>query len=192
MGQRVNQKTLTAILGCSERHVINMRKHEGLPVVEHSPGHPTIYDTADVVQFLTDRAVDRALRDSIETDSGITRPRQIQLDLTSEQARIAKARADKLEMENAVKRGELIPVDEVRLLIQSAAIVVRDKLQSMAVRLATHVVGVKTVRQAKTLIDERVNDCLGELSHASDELLQLTDSAVEAERRAMGDDVPPT
>ena len=37
-----------------------------------------------------------------------------ELDLTEERARLARAQSERIEMENAVKRGELAPIDTLR------------------------------------------------------------------------------
>jgi len=52
------------------------------------------------------------------------------------QDRLARAQAEKIEMENAEKRGQLIPVDEVEPIMAEAVVFARERLLESAPRLA--------------------------------------------------------
>ena len=57
------------------------------------------------------------------------------LDLAAERARLAKMQADKIEMENAVRRGELVEVDILRTVLADVAGQLSSALESIPVKL---------------------------------------------------------
>jgi len=66
---------------------------------------------------------------------------QAELKVSHEDARLKKARADKVEMENAVARRELIPADEVVETWVDFVTACRSRLLAIPTGLAPHLVG---------------------------------------------------
>lgn len=57
------------------------------------------------------------------------------LDLTEERARLARAQSERIEMENAVKRGELAPIDTLRDALVPVVAQIAATLESVPVKL---------------------------------------------------------
>ena len=58
-----------------------------------------------------------------------------ELDLTEERARLARAQSERIEMENAVKRGELAPIDTLRDAIIPAMTQISALMDAIPVKL---------------------------------------------------------
>jgi phage terminase Nu1 subunit (DNA packaging protein) len=74
------------------------------------------------------------------------------LDLTRERARLAKEQADKLEMENAQARGELVPGDQVEAWGVRLAGEIRTKCLAVPSRAAPAVFGLKTIAEVEATL----------------------------------------
>lgn len=86
-----------------------------------------------------------------------------QLDLTYERARVAKAQADKLELEMQVRRGELLEREVVEAALVDIAAKVKNKVVSIPTRAAPLVVG-RTTAEAEQAIRTITNETLRELA----------------------------
>lgn len=85
------------------------------------------------------------------------------------------AQAELAEMNVAVRRGELAPVDLLRQALGAAVTRARTRLLALPVKLAPVVVGMKAP-EAKAAIEQAVHEALAELAGAAPAL----DEAVEA------------
>ena len=110
----------------------------------------TYYDSAEALPLIYAATV---------TGPGVTQ----EATLTEEQTRQAKERADKLEMENATRRGEL--VEGARIVHELSVVFarVRAKLLSIPTKAAPHVVTMKDPADVKATLDRLVNETLEEL-----------------------------
>jgi hypothetical protein len=79
-------------------------------------------------------------------------------------AAIAKERADKLAMENALARGELAPVAEMTLAMKTTFAYVRAQLLAVPSKAAAIIVTLETPAQVKTCLTELIHDALREIS----------------------------
>jgi hypothetical protein len=86
-----------------------------------------------------------------------------QLDLTAERARVAKEQADKLEMENAVRRGELVDAEEATAVYRAEFQRCAVKLQGLPTKLAPLIVGCKSLAEVQDILSTGVGECLDEL-----------------------------
>jgi hypothetical protein len=86
------------------------------------------------------------------------------LDLTVERARREKEAADKLEMENAVTRGELVSAEEVEEMWGGEFSRVKNKLLAVPPKIAPLMIGVKTPEEAQETIKAVIYEALNELS----------------------------
>jgi len=82
------------------------------------------------------------------------------IDLGTQRARQHKEMADKLEMENAVRRGELVDGKEVAHLWESLAIELRQRLMMIPARVGDQVFRSKRKRDAKKIIEKEIRDAL--------------------------------
>ena len=91
------------------------------------------------------------------------------LDLNVERARREKESADKLEMENAVTRGELVSAAEVEELWGAEFTRVKSKLLAAPPKIAPLMIGVKTPAEAQEVIKAVIHEALNELSTPEEE-----------------------
>lgn len=91
------------------------------------------------------------------------------LDLGAERARLAKEQADAKEMENAVERGELVYISDVSKQFQLQLTKVRTKLLAIPTKVAAEVHASATIKEAKQIIEENIEDALRELVGYSQE-----------------------
>jgi len=84
--------------------------------------------------------------------------------LEKERARLAREQADKLQMENAQTRGELVHVDDAASAVESIIIAIRAKALSLGTKLAPQVVVCNNVNEVKAIIDAGADDFLRELA----------------------------
>ena len=82
--------------------------------------------------------------------------------LAAEREREARARADKLEMQNAAARSELIPAGEVEMMWDKVCRLIRARFLAMPARLQQHLAHL-TPHDLAT-IDREVRDALTELA----------------------------
>jgi hypothetical protein len=87
-----------------------------------------------------------------------------QLDLTAERARVAKEQADKLEMDNALTRGELIRADEAAETLRAEYHRASVKLQALPTKLAPLIVGSKSLAEVQDILSVGIGEALDELS----------------------------
>lgn len=80
-----------------------------------------------------------------------------------EDARRAKAVADKAEMEVAKMRGQLIPADQVAETLHNAVSIMKTRIMAVPTKAAARC-GAKNVAAAEKVIREEVVDALAELA----------------------------
>ena len=107
MGQIVNKQQLSAIVGTSERTLTAWQKEKGFPIKSKGArGSSNQYDTEDVIQWMIQRAVGGAEKES----SG---------------DRLNRVRADREELNLAKDIGELIPAKETEEALYQVATAIR-------------------------------------------------------------------
>lgn len=81
-----------------------------------------------------------------------------------EKARADKERADKLALENHVRRGELLEAEEIENLWADIALAIKSKLLGLSSKIASYIPNVTLRNQIKAKIDKEVRQILQELS----------------------------
>jgi len=104
----------------------------------------------------------------------------VALDLDRERARLAKAQADKTEMQNAIQRGELLRADLIGDDLERALGVFRERMRSAPSKLAPRVNPEKPAL-AQALIAEEHDRILAELAKAFAEIIAEPVGEVTAE-----------
>ncbi|MBK7251937.1 MAG: hypothetical protein IPI06_13995 [Gammaproteobacteria bacterium] len=84
-------------------------------------------------------------------------------DLVAQQARAAAERADKLALENAVRRGELREAKDVAREFALHVGAARAKLLSIPVKYAPRIATSQDVAEAERMLREAINEALREL-----------------------------
>lgn len=85
------------------------------------------------------------------------------LDLNAERAREAKERADKLELQNAQRRGELVEAADMRQVIETALMQFRTSMTGLPSKLSAMVDDLDERRRMFTEADQIVRDALTDL-----------------------------
>lgn len=104
-----------------------------------------------------------------------------------EQARVDRARADRLELENAERRGELVFVAHMQEIFGRAVTAFRARLRGAGAKLAP-LVNPENPNLARDLIDREHDDALAELADF-DGGAELAERA-SSDARAVGDSAP--
>jgi BarA-like signal transduction histidine kinase len=85
-------------------------------------------------------------------------------DSEHEKARKDAAIADRYELDLQVRRGELVEAEDVKQTWASCILRCKARLLGISTKLAPLLVAEESPKAVKALIDEEINDCLGELS----------------------------
>jgi phage terminase Nu1 subunit (DNA packaging protein) len=106
-------------------------------------------------------------------------------DLLAEKTRLAREQGDKLAIENSIKRGELVYVNDVVQTWADHIASARAKLLAMPTKLAPQLVSQSNANVIATRIREEIDAALDELSEDRDEYQHLGsieegDSGMEA------------
>ncbi len=83
-------------------------------------------------------------------------PKPGDLDPAQEKARADKERADKLAMENARERGELVRASEVDAMIAEVDGIIRTNFLALPSRLASELAGMDDPRAVQVRLDEEI------------------------------------
>jgi len=145
MGRIVNQRELGEIMDISAKS-LSLWAREGLPVkLETENGLANQYDTADVIAWYVAREVAKAKGES-------------------EKDRLSRLQGDKLELELATMRGQLIQADQIEPAWTGMVVAARQTLLAMSSRLAQLVAPMDDADSIQVLIDEEVQVALQQLS----------------------------
>ena len=86
------------------------------------------------------------------------------IDLGEQRARQHKEMADKLEMENATRRGELVDAGELAILWETLTIELRQRLMQIPARIGDQIQRLKRKANAKKIIEKEIRGALAGLS----------------------------
>lgn len=129
-------------------------KH-GLPVTRaERNGLPNTYDTVAVIRWMIARETG-----SKDEDGNV-------IVFEAERARLTKEQADKVAMDNAVKRGDLMSVTEVAKHWAGLVVNAKTRLLSIPTKAAPLVIGARSLPVAREIIERFVVEALNELVSA--------------------------
>lgn len=113
----IGQEQIAGVFGVAPKTIVDWQE-QGFPVaVRGRPGVPSEYETNDCIVWLIEREV-----------------RKVQSERP--QDRLARVQADKIEMENAERRGQLIPADQLEPKLKAAFTFARESWLDAVQRLA--------------------------------------------------------
>jgi phage terminase Nu1 subunit (DNA packaging protein) len=159
MAYEVTTRELAQAFGLGERQIVNLW-HQGMPKI--AVGR---YDLVSCFKWKVaqlESALEEARREHPE-----------EADKRQEEALLARVRREKIEMENAERRGLLLEADKVGSVLERAVLFMRTKLLSIPTKSAPRVVAATGVNEVKIILDEVVHDALSELSRVSDDVAAL-------------------
>ncbi len=113
----IGQENIASVFGVAPKTIVEWQE-QGFPVaVRGGPGVASEYETEACIGWLVDREVKKVQSEK-------------------PQDRLARVQADKIEMENAEKRGALIPADQLEPMLKAAFVSARENLLDAVPRLA--------------------------------------------------------
>ena len=132
---------------------IDARVRKGMPFESKGGrGKEWVFESADVVAWEKQQAVNNAIGDTALVDSEELKQRKL------------AAETSIAEIEAAKARGEVLEIDAVVKVITNDYITLKQRLRQVAQRLAPLVVGETDELEVKQTISEEIDDALTELS----------------------------
>lgn len=149
----VNQAGIGDVFGLSHPTVQKYRK-QGMPVlrVAGGKGQANIFETVDVYRWLLQRALDRSGADDDDLDG------------EQELAQLRRAQREKVELQAAQMRSELIPQDEAVAAWSALAAAVRSKILSVPSRMRSRLPDMP--KEAQDELKLLLREALDELSRS--------------------------
>lgn len=143
----VTQDQIASMFGVTVK-TINEWQDQGLPIAkrgEFAGASPNEYESADCIRWLVERETGKVRGEN---------PRD----------RLARLQADAIEMENAVKRGELVPASMIEPKMRAAIVSARESWRNEPSRLSRMVVGKKP-DDVEALLQQAFDAFLVRVSH---------------------------
>lgn len=179
MGKIVNQAELCAILGVVPMTISRLQER-GFPCLKKGEGRgESEYDTEACITWL----IQNEIRKLTQTEDGKF------LDYEAERARLTAEQADKVAMENELRRGRLVDSDLVSMWWAKIITNAKTRLLAIPTKAAPLVLGVKTMPQARDVIERQVLEVLSELSSVNPIPDIESDAGMEAAAETDGEPV---
>jgi len=144
MGETMTGEQLGALLGISGR-VVRELAQRGIIAKASRGAYPVADSIARYCAHLREQAAGRSGNSN----------------LTAERIRVAQATAEKIELQNAVARGEMVAVSDVRREWVTVATDLRAALLAIPARVSAR---VSLSREASALLDDELRLSLEEIS----------------------------
>lgn len=153
----IGQEQIADVFGVAAKTIVEWQE-QGFPIaLRGSPGIPSEYESEACINWMVEREVKKVQSE---------RP----------QDRLARVQADKIEMENAEKRGLLIPADQLEPKLRAAMIAAREHWRNEPTRLAREVPG-KPIKEIEEMLSAAFDGFLVKLSRWPD--AQIVDDGDE-------------
>lgn len=129
MARIVGQERIAEVFGVAPKTIVDWQE-QGFPVAQRGgPGVPNEYESADCIRWYVEREV-----------------RKVQAESPND--RLARVKADAIEMDNAERRGKLIPADLLEPKLKAAFVAGREKWLDVVPRLARELPDDLVAREA--------------------------------------------
>ena len=112
------------------------------------------------------------------------------LDPQRERARRDKEAADKIALENATTRRELVSVHEVKGLVVTAISEAKSRLLAVPTKAAPQVIGMSKVPQVRDVIEQEIHDALTSIAELANGHLGGMEPASEDDSFGVGGHIP--
>ena len=145
----VSTSVLCDYLGVTERNLHQLVQAKILPKHDHAQ-----YDLKACT-----RAYINYIKTRIEGSKKAT-----ESTLTSERARLTKAKADEAEINAKERKGDLVAVDAVEQAWEKIGSVLRSRLLTVPAKIAARLALAKTAPDAQRIVEREITDALNELS----------------------------
>jgi terminase small subunit / prophage DNA-packing protein len=125
--QITGQERIAEVFGVAPKTIVEWQE-QGFPVaVRGGPGVPSQYSSQDCVAWLVQREVRKVQGNETTTD------------------RLKRVQAERIEMDMAKDRGQLLPADQIEPLWAASVLKAREHLLSQPPRLASILIGMEKV-----------------------------------------------
>lgn len=125
----VGQERIAEVFGVAPKTIVAWQE-EGFPIAQRGgPGIPSEYESADCIRWYVDREVKKVQAESPND-------------------RLARVKADSIEMDNAERRGKLIPADLLEPKLKAAFVAAREKWLDVVPRLVRELPEDMAAREA--------------------------------------------
>jgi phage terminase Nu1 subunit (DNA packaging protein) len=139
----IGQESIAEVFGVAPKTIVEWQE-QGFPVaLRGGPGVPSEYETKDCISWMVEREL-RKIREEKPQD------------------RLARVQADKIEMENAERRGLLIPADQLEPKLKAAFVFAREGWLDAVRRLARELPA--EVRERESMLQKEFEDFLNRLA----------------------------
>lgn len=129
MARIVGQEKIADVFGVAPKTIVEWQE-QGFPVaLRGGPGVPSEYESAECIRWYADRELSNANAESPNN-------------------RLARAKAEAQEMNNAQRRGRLIPADLLEPKLKAAFVAARTKWLAAVLRLARELPEDTAAREA--------------------------------------------
>lgn len=128
----IGQEQIASVMGVAPKTIVEWQE-QGFPIaVRGAPGVPSQYDAPDCVRWLVKREVGKVQSESAND-------------------RLARVRADAIEMDNAERRKVLISATELEPKLRAAMVMAREQWMDAVPRVAREAIG-KPYEQVEDLL----------------------------------------
>ena len=142
------QEQIASMFGVTVKTIVEWQD-QGMPVERGAFGaggtKPNEYDSKACIGWLVERETGKVREEN---------PRD----------RLARLQADSIEMDNATKRGDLLPASQIEPKMLAAVVSARESWRNEPSRLS-RMVGGKSADQVETLLQEAFDGFLHRLTH---------------------------
>jgi terminase small subunit / prophage DNA-packing protein len=140
----VGQDRVAEVFGVAPKTIVEWQE-QGFPIaLRGRPGVPSEYDTAACIAWYVEREVRKVQNEQ---------PRD----------RLARVQAEKIEMENAVTRGLLIPADQLEPKLRAVMVAIREQLLDLRRTLTPQLAG-RTPREIEQALEAAHSEALHRLA----------------------------
>lgn len=151
---RVNRAGLADAHGVSENTVTNWLE-EGLPRAKAAArrGQSDEYDVAETIRWRLAR----------EAAKGVLDENGALINFEGERTRLTREQADKISMENEMRRGRLVDTEHVAALWANLLTNVKNRMLAIPTRAAPLVVGRKSLPEVRDVVRRLIVEALNDL-----------------------------
>lgn len=148
----IGQENIASVFGVAPKTIVEWQE-AGFPVaLRGGPGVASEYESESCIGWMIDREVKKVQAE---------RP----------QDRLARVQADKIEMENAEKRGQLIPAAQLEPKLNAAFVTARERLLESAARLSRELPADAAARESILLAEfEAFLHRMADWAHADEDV----------------------
>lgn len=147
--QVIGQESIADFFGVAPKTIVAWQA-EGFPIAKRgSPGVPSEYDSAECIRWLVSREL-RKVREESPND------------------RLARLKGDEIEMNNAERRGLLVPADQIEPKLRAAMVLAREGWMDSVPRVARAVRATADDDAAEALLEAEFGGFLARISRWRD------------------------